>query len=53
MRLGDQFGGIGGRAIKRQHHGAMRRRKERIGGDGIGGESEMREVQEMEEKSEE
>lgn len=43
MGVGDEFGGIRGREVKRQHHGAMRRRKERIGGDGIGGEEDMEE----------
>lgn len=43
MRIGNEFGGIRGREVKRQHHGAMRRSNERIGGDGIGGEKEMEE----------
>lgn len=47
-RLGDQPGGIRGREVKRQDHGAMGRGEEKIGGDGIGGESGMHEEDEME-----
>ena len=47
-RVRDKSGGIRRREVERQHHGSMRRGKETIGGNGIGGEAEMREVQEME-----